>query len=458
MRLFGTNGIREIVGEKFTPSFVTRVASAIGTLCPPGKPIVVGWDGRTSSPAFSRIVSATLALAGHHVIELGTLPTPAIQYNVARLDAQLAVVVTASHNPPEFNGLKCIAADGLEVPRGFEEAIEAAVEREAAAPVPFDRVGEITPRTDGGRRYIDGILEQVDVARIRARRFTVVLDCGNGASVPTSPPLLHRLGCRVVTLNGHVDGTFPGHLSEPTEANVADLKRMVPMVGADLGIVHDGDADRAIFVDGAGRYVPGEETLTLLAQDAVRRHPGGTVVTPVTASQSVEDAVKAEGGTLVYTRVGSPSVTHEMQTRHAVFGGEENGGLIFPDFQIARDGAMTAAAALDLLARAGRSLAEVLAALPRYTLVKEKAPCPVALRETVLAQLMETLVPGSERVVTLDGIKVYRDGGWVLLRPSGTEPLFRVFAESKDPALARVLADRGLAAVRTAVANSTPTA
>ncbi len=451
-RLFGTNGIREVVGTTLTAPFVTRVASAIGGLYAPGKPIVVGWDGRTSSPAFSRIVSATLALAGHHVIELGVLPTPAIQYNVPRLGAQLAVIVTASHNPPEFNGLKCIAEDGLEVPREAEERIERAVEAGATAGVPFDRVGDISPRSDGGRRYVDGILEQVDVARIRERKFTVVLDCGNGASVPTSPVLLRRLGCRVVTINGHLDGTFPGHLSEPTEANLADLKRMVPAVGADLGIAHDGDADRAIFVDAAGRYVPGEESLTLLAREAVVRHPGGLVVSPVSAPQSLEDAVRAVGGSVVYTRVGSPSVTHEMQRQHAVFGGEENGGLILPSFQLARDGAMTAAAMLDLLARTGSSLADALADLPRYTLIKEKAPCPVALREAVLAQLTAALSEGADRVVTLDGLKVYREGGWILVRPSGTEPLFRVFAEAKEPAPARALADRGLAAVRAAVA------
>jgi phosphomannomutase / phosphoglucomutase len=453
-RLFGTNGIREVVGATLTAPFVTRVAGAIAGLLPPGRPILVGWDGRTSSPAFSRIVSATLALAGHHVLELGILPTPAIQYNVTRLDAQMAVIVTASHNPPEFNGLKCIAADGLEASRETEEAIERAVASGDGAAVPYDRVGEISPRTDGGRRYVDGIVAQVDAARIRARRFTVVLDCGNGASVPTSPALLRRLGCRVITINGHVDGTFPGHLSEPTEANLGDLKRMVPAVGADLGIAHDGDADRAIFVDANGRYVPGEESLTLLARDAVERHRGGIVVTPVSAPQSVEDAVRPLGGSVVYTRVGSPSVTHEMQVRHAVFGGEENGGLIVPEFQLARDGAMTAAALLDLLARRGGTLAEALSDLPRYSLVKEKAPCPVALRDAVLARITAVLGEGAEKVVTIDGVKVYRDGGWILLRPSGTEPLFRVFAESKEPARARALADVGLAAVRSAVAEA----
>ncbi len=456
MRLFGTNGIREVVGGPLTAPFVTSVASAIASRFPVGRPIAVGWDGRTSSPDLARITSATLALAGHSVIELGLLPTPAIQYNIPRVGAQFGVIITASHNPPEFNGVKCIAGDGLEAPREVEEAIERGVEEHVVAAAPFSGIGRVTADPFGGQRYVDGVLAQVDVERIRSRKFTVVLDCGNGASVPTSPPLFSRLGCRVIGLNTQIDGTFPGHLSEPTEANLADLKRIVPAVGADLGIAHDGDADRAVFVDAAGRYVAGEETLALLARDAVERHHGGVVVTPVSASMNVEDYVRPIGGTVVYTRVGSPTVTHEMQARQAVFGGEENGGLVFPGFQFARDGAMTAAAVLDLLARRGASLAEVLRDVPRYAFVKEKIACPVELREKVIARVTEAFARDSERVETIDGVKAFRSGGWVLLRPSGTEPLFRVFAESKDPARARALADEGLAAVRSAVEAAKP--
>jgi phosphomannomutase / phosphoglucomutase len=453
MRLFGTNGIREVVGERLTAPFLTQIAAAIAALVPVGPPIVVGWDGRTSSPAFAHLASSTLALAGHRVVEVGTLPTPAVQFLVPRHHAQLGVIVTASHNPPEFNGVKCIGADGLEVPRSFEEGIEAGVERNVVPTAPYARVGSVATDTSGASQYVDAIVSRVDAERIAARRFTVVLDCGNGASVVTSPTLLGRLGCRVITLNGHLDGTFPGHLSEPTEANLADLRHVVPAVGADLGIAHDGDADRAVFVDAKGRYIPGEETLTLLARDTVERAGGGVVVTPVSASQSVEDSVRPFGGTVVYTRIGSPTVTHAMQERAAVFGGEENGGLIFPAHQLARDGAMAAAAVLDLLARTNASFVELLQKLPRYALVKEKVGCPVELREKVLALAVASLTKDSERVVTLDGVKAYRDGGWVLLRPSGTEPLFRVFAESKDPTRARALADFGLGLVRKALGD-----
>jgi phosphomannomutase / phosphoglucomutase len=451
MRLFGTNGIREIVGEKLTAAFVTSVAGALTTVLSPADLVTVGWDGRTSSPAFARIVSSTLALAGHRVAELGVLPTPAIQYLVPRLGAKMGVIVTASHNPREYNGLKCIAADGLEVSRSVEAAIESAVEQGRARGVPYASIGTVYPVADGADRYVDGIIAQVDADRIRQRRFTVVLDCGNGASVTTSPHLLRRLGCRVISMNGHLDGTFPGHLSEPTEANMQDLIRTVPAVGADIGIGHDGDADRAVFVDANGRFVPGEEMLALMAGDAVQRARGGVVVSPVSASQSVEDAVRPHGGSVVYTRVGSPAVTHEMEAQKAVFGGEDNGGLIFPKFQYARDGGMSAAGVLDLLARVGLPLAEVLKSVPRYTLVREKVPCPVEARDPVMARVAQTLAQGADRIVTLDGVKAYRDGGWVLLRPSGTEPLLRVSAESKDPARARALADTGLKAVRDAL-------
>jgi phosphomannomutase/phosphoglucomutase len=453
VRLFGTNGIREIVGEKLTAPFVTAVAGGIARIATVGPPIVVGWDGRTSSPAFARIVSSTLALAGHRVIEVGVLPTPAIQYNVLALRAQLGVIVTASHNPPDFNGVKCIAGDGLELLRPVEEAIEASVAGNLGSTAPYDRIGEIAQDTGGADRYIDGILAQVDVAAVAKRKFHVVLDCGNGASVPTSPKLLRRLGCRVVSLNGHLDGTFPGHLSEPTEANLIDLARTVAATGANLGIAHDGDADRAVFVDEKGTYLPGETILTLMAQEFVRRHPGGVVVTPVSASQSVEDVVRPLGGEVVYTRVGSPVVTREMQRRKAVFGGEENGGLIFPAFQLARDGAMTAAAVLELLALRGITLGEAVRDLPRYTLVKQKVHCPVESRDRVLALLAEQVTAEGARVVTLDGLKIYVADGWTLLRPSGTEPLIRVFAEAKDPARAHALAEDGLRRVREALAS-----
>ncbi|MCI4358151.1 MAG: phosphoglucosamine mutase [Thermoplasmata archaeon] len=458
MRWFGTNGIREVVGGALTPGFATTFARALGSTFPPGRPIAVGWDGRTSSLPLARIVEGTLVLAGHHVIRLGLLATPAIQYSVPRVGAQLGVIVTASHNPPEFNGFKCIGSDGLEVPREVEESIESAMGSGPCGSARFDELGSSVRDALGGPRYVEGILAIVDRPAIARRGFTVVLDCANGASVATSPELLRRLGCRTVTLNGHLDGTFPGRRSEPTETNLADLRRVVPAVGADLGIAHDGDADRAIFVDSSGRYLPGEKILALLGRDRVRRQGGGVVVTPVSGTRALEDAIRPLGGEVVYTRVGSPSVTREMQRRSAVFGGEENGGLVFPEFQLARDGAMTAAAMLDYLARTSLSISEAVADLPEYTMVKLKVDCPTDRSSAVLKALADAYQTQRAELVLIDGIKALFSDGWVLLRPSGTEPLIRIFAEAKDPGRARALAEEGKRRVESALGEPPPPA
>lgn len=445
MRLFGTNGIREVVGGTLDARFVTDIVGAIAEVHEGKGTAIVGTDARTSSPALGRIAAGTLAMAGMDVLELGILPTPAIQYNVPRLHASFAVVITASHNPPEFNGIKGIAADGLEFPRELEERVEAAYAARRGRTVDFARVGTITPVPDGASRYVDGILSCVNVDRIRQRKLRVLVDCGNGTSTVSSPLLLQKLGVRYVALNATFDGTFPGHLSEPTEANVAGTVRTVTAVGADFGVVHDGDADRSVFIDEKGRYIPGEKMLALFAREAVRAHPGGLVVTPVTSSDAVAEVIAPFGGSVLFTRVGSPVVARAMQEHKAVMGGEENGGLIFADHQLARDGAVTLAKVSEILATTGQPLSELIDSLPPYHLVKEKVACPVPLRAKLLDAVPGLLDADSGGEVTrIDGVKVRTSKGWVLVRPSGTEPLCRIFAESRDRAVAEELA-RGTA-------------
>ena len=454
--LFRTNGIREVVGERLTPEFATAVAGAVASVLPVPSRIALGRDGRTSSRALSDLFAGSLVLSGHDEVDLGLLPTPAVQYNVPRIGASFGVVITASHNPPEYNGFKCLDERGRSISSTTERAVEQAVAAPPPVAVPFDRVGGHSVDGAGATRYLAGILDQVDRERIQRRQFTVVLDCGNGATVPTSPELLRRLGCRVITLNGHVDGQFPGRTSEPNESTLRELVAAVPAFGADLGIAHDGDGDRALFVDDRGRFVPGERSLALLAREAVRAAPGATVVTPVSTSQVLEDVVRPFGGRVQYTPVGSPKLTREMERSKAVIGGEENGGVVFPEFQMARDGAMTAAALLDLLSEQPEPLGELLDDLPPYSLVKERIPCPPDRAIPVLTAVAEGLSDHAERVLTLDGFKIYLDGGWMLLRPSGTEPIVRIFAETKDPKSARRLADRAVARVRELLSEVAP--
>ncbi|MGI0071276.1 MAG: phosphoglucosamine mutase [Thermoplasmata archaeon] len=446
--LFRTNGIREVVGDRLTAPFATTIAQAIASAIDPTATVAIGRDGRTSSSAFSDLIAASLLLAGRDVVDLGLLPTPAVQYNVPRVGAGFGVVVTASHNPPEYNGIKCLDERGHSVSTGTERKIEQAIDAGVEVSVPFDRVGERRPDPHGAERYLTGVLGEVDAGVVARQHFTIVLDCANGATAVTSPTLLRRLGCRVITLNGHVDGCFPGRPSEPNERTLSALARAVPEFGADLGIAHDGDGDRTLFVDGRGRFVPGDRSFALLARAAARASPSGVVVTPLSTSQVVEDVVTPLGTRVRYTAIGSPKLTGEIEKSHAVIGGEENGGVVFPHFQLARDGGLTAAALLELLAKADQPLDALLDDLPRYGLVKERVPCPPDRAAPLLATVAQAMSDGARRVLTLDGFKIYTDGGWLLLRPSGTEPVIRIFAENRDPSSARRLADEAVSRVR----------
>jgi phosphomannomutase/phosphoglucomutase len=447
-RLFGTDGIRAVVGELYTPGFLANIAAAYGTwLGPPGT-VLVARDFRTSSPGMAHILGGTLQMLGFDVVELGPMPTPCLQFNVPAAGARGGLMVTASHNPPEFNGIKFAGPKGLEIPPDAERRIEELAHTRQFLRPNWQTAG--TLRFDSGAvpRYLGSILSHVDRERVAQRAMHVVLDPGNGTSAVTSPTLLRTLGCRLSTLNANPDGTFSGRPSEPSEENLGDLRRFVPEVGADLGIAHDGDSDRVSFVDERGGYVSGDVALGLFARYVLRRSPGGTVVTSVTSSSLIRDVVEQQGGHLVLTRSGSLPVAVGVEENRAVFGGEENGHCNWPAHQNAADGPMTSAMMLELLAAEGRPLSELVAEMPAYRLLKRKVPVGPDLRAATLAHVQESLGAEADRLETIDGVKAYFADGWVLVRPSGTEPLFRVFAESRTEAGVQKLSERGIAAVR----------
>jgi phosphomannomutase/phosphoglucomutase len=447
-RLFGTNGIRGVVGEAMNADLAVKVGRSIGTFFEGGL-VGLARDPRLSGPMLARAAASGLMSAGCEVIDLGMVPTPCAQYYVAK-SGQLkgAVVVTASHNPREFNGLKAIDARGMEMRREDEESIESIFFEGRFRVAAWSDVGTI--RTDDAAipRYMEGIRGKIDAEAIGKRNPLVVVDPGNGAGCVVTPYLLRSLGCRVLTLNAQPDGAFPGRLPEPTPDHLGDLMRVVSEVHADLGIAHDGDADRATFVDETGAFVVGDKAFALLARAAVKSR-GGTVVTPVSTSSVVEDVVRTSGAKVIRTRVGSPIVARTMFESGAVFGGEENGGVIFPDHQFCRDGAMSAAKMLELLAHEGKTLSALVASLPQYHIKKTNVAVPVERREAVLASLVE--FAKGRKVDTTDGVKILESDGAVLVRPSGTEPIFRVYAEAKTPSRADALAEEGVALIKKAL-------
>ena len=444
-RLFGTNGIRGVVGQDMTVDLALRVGKSFGSILEPG-PVAVARDTRTSGPMLRDAVVAGILATGHDVVDAGVLPTPGLQYVVHTGKFAGGVIVTASHNPAEFNGIKVVDPLGMELSRPEEERIEGRYFREEFRLADWSTTGHVKPDATAVGRYLEGILARVDAELIRAARLRVVVDCGNGASCGTSPALLSRLGCEVISLNGHPDGSFPGRPPEPVRENLGALVREVVASKAHLGVAHDGDADRAIFVDDRGEFVFGDRSLALVAKDIVSKNGGGVVVTPVSSSRCLEDVVRAARGTVRYTKVGAPIVARTMHEIGAVFGGEENGGMIFPEHQLCRDGAMTMAKVLEIVARADQPLSQLLAGLPAYSLHKTSVRYKAQERDVILAR-MKTMAAGL-RVDDIDGIKIHYAEGWVLVRPSGTESIFRIFAEARTEEGAKALAARGEALLR----------
>lgn len=451
-RLFGTNGVRGVVNETMTIGLATDLSRAIGTFFGRGN-VAIGCDTRTSADMLKSASVSGLLSAGCSVVDLSIVPSPTLQLEVKNGDYSGGIIITASHNPPEFNGIKCVDAEGMEMDKAGEETIEDIYFSRRFLTVGWEDYRNHEEKVDAIDDYISSILRNVDAESIKRAKPKVILDCANGAACLSSPRLLERLGCETVLLNEVPDGTFPGHDSEPIPENLAELMEIVADSDAVLGVAHDGDADRSIFVDENGNYVPGDKSLALVAKRIVEEKSGGLVVTPVSSSSCVEEAVTKSGGEIRYTPVGSPIVARVMKATGAVFGGEENGGLIFPEHQYCRDGGMAAAKIIELLALSGERLSSLLQEVPVYHNLKKKVHCPNEIKSQVLEGLSSEF-EGKE-IDTTDGVKVLYPDGWILVRPSGTEPLFRVFAESKSQGRAKELADEGVTIITELIGSRT---
>lgn len=439
MKMFGTNGIRGIANDFLNCNNLVKIGMAIASVLGKGR-IAIAMDTRISSDMIRSAVSSGIMSMGCDVCNLGMIPTPALQYYVkTHDDVSGGVMITASHNPPEFNGVKCISSDGTECSSEEERRIEDAFDKRIET-AKWDKIGTEIQIMDAGESYIDAIISKTDVNLIKKANLSICVDCSNGAASITTPNLLKRLGVRVFAINSCPDGKFPGHESEPVESNLSELVATTPMVKADMGAAHDGDADRCVFVTESGKYLTGDVSLALLSKNAVETSKGcKTVVTTVATSSMVSDSVTRSGGTIELTAVGSPIVARRMMENGGIIGGEDNGGIIFADHQYCRDGAMAIVRMLELIARNG-SLDDQVSKLPKYYTIKHVMKC----EEECKAKVLSTLKGRHEgdKINDLDGLRIDYENGWVIMRPSGTEPKFRITAESKDEEVSEDLASK----------------
>jgi len=437
-RLFGTNGVRGVANRELTIELVTLIAASCGQVL--GKNIALGKDGRVTSPMFGDAATSGLQSVGCNVHDLGILPTPALQYAVKHLGLDGGLMITASHNPPEFNGVKVMASDGVEIPRSVEDEIERIYFSGGPKLAEWDHVGTLRQR-DALDLYIDEVISKAEGSIIRRKRLKVAVDPGNGVGTLVAPTIAQRLGCEVYTVNAELDGRFPGRESEPRPDNLGALSELVKAANADFGIAFDGDADRSIFLNERGEPLWGDRSFALVAKYYMEKHKGAKVVTPVSSSNAIVDVVEAAGGSIHWTRVGSVDVSRAMIENGIEFGGEENGGVMYGPHHPVRDGSMTMALILGIIAKEGKALSELVDELPTYAQAKEKIRCPNELKQRVLEVLRQKV--SAPRLDTMDGLKlIFEDGSWVLVRPSGTEPIFRLYAEADtQPKVERLVSE-----------------
>ncbi|HEY8174103.1 MAG TPA: phosphoglucosamine mutase [Gemmatimonadaceae bacterium] len=440
--MVSVSGIRGRVGEALTPEIVASYAAAFGAWAlnaNPGRPVVVGRDSRVSGPMFHRVAISALQSVGANVIDIGLTTTPTCQLAVEDQHAAGGVMLSASHNPIEWNALKFIGPAGLFLDANEGAEMRAFIER-GIPRATWDHLGSVEIDSGAVERHIERILAipYLDVAKIKGRRFHVALDCVGGAGAVIVPTLLELLGCKVTAIHVEPDGRFP-HAPEPVAENLVELERLVHDSHADFGVAVDPDVDRLALVSEGGKAIGEDYTLALAAM-LVLRHRRGPVVTNLSTSLVVEDAVTRGGSTLTRTPVGEVNVAVRMRELRAVVGGEGNGGVILPEVHLGRDAPVGIALILQLLTEAGRPLSAIVGELPRYAIVKDKLERPKASLESVYSSLQKVF--SDARVDTQDGLRLAWRDRWLHVRPSGTEPIVRVIAEAPTEKEARQLVQR----------------
>jgi phosphomannomutase len=438
-----------VVGDGLDPTVVVEFAAAYACLCAPG-PIVVGHDGRVSSSVFAAAVESGVTATGHDVIFAGATATPTIGWLVRDLEAVGGIQISASHNPPQYNGLKFFQRAGMVLSPKQGRAVLDRWEKREFGWARWDALGRCRALENPDRGHLLAVLGIVDVPAIRARGFKVVLDACHGAGGRMGRSLLEALGCQPLISGGDPDGRYD-HPPEPTESNLKAFGAAVTAAGAAIGFAQDPDADRLAIVDESGRYIGEELTLALAAARRLSQAKG-PVILNLSTSRATETLARAAGCVVFRTPVGEINVVQRMVDVNALFGGEGNGGVIDPRVGYVRDSFVGMAMVLDLMAATGEPCSKLVADLPHYAMVKEQYPlaggqaCKAASPEGVgaISELWDRIANAcpDARADRRDGLRLEWDDRWVHVRASNTEPIVRVIAEAADSQTARELAAR----------------
>ncbi|WP_405264884.1 phosphoglucosamine mutase [Methanobrevibacter sp.] len=431
-KLFGTSGIRGLIGSEVTCELALNVGKSLAYYLGNQGTVVIGYDTRTTNQMLDQAICAGLLESGVDVVKIGMVPTPLVGYATEKLNADAGIMLTASHNPSQYNGIKLWNKNGMAYTQAQERKIEEIYANKDYISVSWENVGKLSVNEEIKGQYIDDLVDMVDIKK----GLKVVVDCASGAGSEISPLVFRKAGCEVTTLNSQPDGFFPGRNPEPNAENLQTLMKTVVAIGADLGIAHDGDADRMITVDEKGNVSPFDSLLALISKEFE-----GDIVTTVDAGLCMDESVNGE---VLRTPVGDVNVAELIIEKDAAFGGEPSGTWLHPDFCMCPDGILSGLRMAEIVSRDGK-LSDLLAQIPQYPNIREKITCSKEAKIKVMENMEDLLKDAFDDIVdvnSLDGVRLtFADDSWVLVRPSGTEDYIRITLESRDSQRAEEIRD-----------------
>jgi len=428
--LFGSHGISGLANIEITPEFASKLGVAFGSFLGKGASVVVGRDTHRVSRMVKRALIAGLTAAGVHVNNLRICPAPVTRYMIRSLGADAGVMVGMLEIDPRIVNIRFFDSNGMEISRAAEKKVEGIFFREEFHRVLGDEVGDLIYPARTVDFYRKDLLKLLDLEAIRKAGLSVVIDCANGAGSSVAPAVLGEIGCQVTTLNARLDEFVGPRTFEQVPSSIFNLARVVKALGADIGIALDGEADRVMFVDEEGNVLSGDTSLALIARERVKEHEGGKVVVPVSSSRIINQIVEPNGGEVVRCKIGARSLLDTITHHQAIFGGEETGGFVFPEFQRGFDGVFASAKIVNILTREGVKLSKLYSDMPSLYMAKQAVPCLLELRGRIMRSLIEEF--GDRRIDTIDGIKVFYDDNWILMHPSSEEPVINLYAEASS--------------------------
>ncbi|MEX0775195.1 MAG: phosphoglucosamine mutase [Phycisphaeraceae bacterium] len=447
--MLGVSGLRGLIGQSLTPVVAARYGAAVGQWFMDQRGrfddgdaahVVVGRDSRPSGAMIESAAVAGLLGAGCRVTTLGIATTPGVAVMVDHLNASGGVVITASHNPIMWNGIKTLRRDGAAPPPQEAQQIVAGFQADSAKWAPVEKLAGLENDPGAARVHVDRVLRHVDADVVRHRKLKVVLDSVHGAGGPSGALLLRELGVEVVHLYGEPTGRFP-HTPEPTKANLTELADAVRDHHADAGFAQDPDADRLAIVDEKGTYIGEEYTLALCSLHVLSSQDppvkGGVLATNLSTSRMIDDVAAKFACRVIRTPVGEANVAAAMREHNAIAGGEGNGGIIWPKVVHVRDSLSGIALVVEMLAQRGVPLSAIVEASPRYAMVKDKVDLKPGMKERLAPELCQAFA--QQTLDLQDGVRIDWPDRWVHVRTSNTEPIMRLIAEAGDEGAAREL-------------------